>query len=606
MTSPTLDRRQGLVGNTPIKAAVDCATTGAVTLSGEQIIDGFQTSSSRVLVWNQADPTQNGIYDSSSAAWTRSADADGNYDLDTNTLVSVKSGGQAGAFFALTTTAPIAIGTSALTWILSAGTSLGISLAGGTGPGLIGWLRAATSAVLTTLQSWMGWQDINAFEFMTVAQIADFQASTFTQDLTAPLQAWANACVGQNGRLPKGNGKTTAPISVLSGTRLRGHGTLSRITAYGCDAFHVAAGMTSIDFEDMALFGASSTGVADPRTFKGLVTLGVNGNGNNYINYKNLYLQGWQYPIENSYVFNSNLDNVTTVNCTTPLHLFGQCVGTVIVKSHLVANGGQAAIQTTKDVGGIQGEGLQIGGGTLLASGLNGLKSDGFLSVGLDASCIVDLCTGKAFDLSGVSVFKCDAQWVYSADTCFNFADQGSAVETNAHVNVGLMTCTGSATAVYWGTNNSGLRLGGSVYLVAGSGFPVSLNGTNADVRPYIKNGTAQAAVRVGSAGNTIEQTGDRSIEWDTSPIATVASAAALVLPRNGCKIFFISGTTNVTSMSAGTWAGQEVALIFQGVLTFTDGGNLKLAGNFVTTADDVLRLVSDGTSWYELSRSVN
>ena len=34
--------------------------------------------------------------------------------------------------------------------------------------------------------------------------------------------------------------------------------------------------------------------------------------------------------------------------------------------------------------------------------------------------------------------------------------------------------------------------------------------------------------------------------------------------------------------------------------------GNLKLAGNFVTTADDVITMTGDGTNWYEVSRSVN
>jgi len=41
-------------------------------------------------------------------------------------------------------------------------------------------------------------------------------------------------------------------------------------------------------------------------------------------------------------------------------------------------------------------------------------------------------------------------------------------------------------------------------------------------------------------------------------------------------------------------------------VLTFTDGNNLKLAGDFVTTADDTTQLMCDGTNWYEMSRSVN
>lgn len=46
---------------------------------------------------------------------------------------------------------------------------------------------------------------------------------------------------------------------------------------------------------------------------------------------------------------------------------------------------------------------------------------------------------------------------------------------------------------------------------------------------------------------------------------------------------------------------------MFQGIVTFTDGNNLKLAGNFVTTADDTITLCcADGTNWYEVCRSVN
>ena len=60
-----------------IKATVDVATTvadGDITLSGEQTIDGILTSNSRVLVKNQTDPLENGIYDTAAGAWTRTAD----------------------------------------------------------------------------------------------------------------------------------------------------------------------------------------------------------------------------------------------------------------------------------------------------------------------------------------------------------------------------------------------------------------------------------------------------------------------------------------------------------------------------------------------------
>jgi hypothetical protein len=48
------------------------------------------------------------------------------------------------------------------------------------------------------------------------------------------------------------------------------------------------------------------------------------------------------------------------------------------------------------------------------------------------------------------------------------------------------------------------------------------------------------------------------------------------------------------------------VYLVFEGACKVVDGENLKLAGNFEATADDVLTLVSDGTNWFEVARAVN
>lgn len=90
--------------------------------------------------------------------------------------------------------------------------------------------------------------------------------------------------------------------------------------------------------------------------------------------------------------------------------------------------------------------------------------------------------------------------------------------------------------------------------------------------------------------------------------VPTVASAAALTLPL-GSKAhehFIISGTTNITSIVVTGWVGRTVTLVFEDVLTFTDGSNLKLAGNLATTADDSITLVCTGSNWVEIGRSVN
>jgi hypothetical protein len=87
-------------------------------------------------------------------------------------------------------------------------------------------------------------------------------------------------------------------------------------------------------------------------------------------------------------------------------------------------------------------------------------------------------------------------------------------------------------------------------------------------------------------------------------PTASVASAATIAVPP-GCELLTVTGTTSITSVTAG-YAGQRVTLVFSGALTVTDGSNLKLAGNLVTTGDDTVTLVCDGTNWFETSRSVN
>ena len=63
-----------LISGNP-KAECLCATTGNITLSGLQIIDNYQTvAGDRVLVKNQSNPAQNGIYNASAGVWTRSYD----------------------------------------------------------------------------------------------------------------------------------------------------------------------------------------------------------------------------------------------------------------------------------------------------------------------------------------------------------------------------------------------------------------------------------------------------------------------------------------------------------------------------------------------------
>ena len=118
MTTVTVDRIQGLSGNLAAKVPCRVATTGAITLSGTQTIDGVAVAAGdRVLVKGQASSIENGIYDVSATAWTRAADFDGTNDVVNGTLVPIAEGtaGYHRVYMALGTD-PILPGSSAITF----------------------------------------------------------------------------------------------------------------------------------------------------------------------------------------------------------------------------------------------------------------------------------------------------------------------------------------------------------------------------------------------------------------------------------------------------------------------------------------------------------
>ena len=93
-----------------------------------------------------------------------------------------------------------------------------------------------------------------------------------------------------------------------------------------------------------------------------------------------------------------------------------------------------------------------------------------------------------------------------------------------------------------------------------------------------------------------------------------VASADEITL-TNG-NYFDITGTTTIDHVNKTGWqAGSEVTLQFDADVTVTHNAgapagteaSILLAGglNFVATPDDTLRLVYDGTTWREISRTV-
>ena len=128
------------------KAAVLCATTANITLSGEQTIDGVTTSASRVLVKNQTTQANNGIYLSGTGAWTRTPDAN-TWNQLISAYVFVETGStQADTGWVCTVDPGGTLGVTAVTWVQFSGAG---TYTAGTGLTLTGTQFSISNTAVT-------------------------------------------------------------------------------------------------------------------------------------------------------------------------------------------------------------------------------------------------------------------------------------------------------------------------------------------------------------------------------------------------------------------------------------------------------------------------
>lgn len=124
--------------------------------------------------------------------------------------------------------------------------------------------------------------------------------------------------------------------------------------------------------------------------------------------------------------------------------------------------------------------------------------------------------------------------------------------------------------------------------------------------------GAATAAIKINSTVGAKEfQLGKlvtnvaRAVEDARNAIPTVTAATTLTPPRE--RLVGISGSSGSITSITPHEAGFVTTFKFAGGPTVVHGGNIHLAGsaNFVAPAEGRLTLVTDGTGWYEVARSV-
>ena len=129
------------------KASVLTATTGNITLSGEQTVNGVAlVAGNRILVKDQTLPQNNGIYIVSASAWSRSPDAN-TWDELVSAYVFVEQGTTlADTGWVCTVDSGGTLGTTPVTWTQFSGAG---SYTAGTGLTLTGTVFSITNTAVT-------------------------------------------------------------------------------------------------------------------------------------------------------------------------------------------------------------------------------------------------------------------------------------------------------------------------------------------------------------------------------------------------------------------------------------------------------------------------
>ena len=234
------------------KAPVVVRTTGNITLSGEQTIDGVLTSTSRVLVMNQTSTLQNGIYISAAGAWARAVPMD-TWDEHVGAVVSVSTGSlYADISYRCTVDAGGTLETTAITWVsfVPATPSATDSVEG-------------TVELLTNAEVVTGTDTTRAMTAAGAAAHYSPEARTITADTSTALNS---ALIHEGGVVTMSN----ASANVFT---IEPNATIAHSTGAQIDVIMLGAGVTSITADTGVTLNGVSTGTGAMTAQYGAVTL---------------------------------------------------------------------------------------------------------------------------------------------------------------------------------------------------------------------------------------------------------------------------------------------------------------------------------------------
>lgn len=248
------------VNTLSFKTACRAATTTNITLSGTQTIDGVNISSGdRVLVKNQNNQAENGIYTASASTWTRAADMDTAAEVAGSFVPITFGATQGGKIYYTTFNATGGVlGTTAIPWN---------SLTDATITG-VGTLAVANGG--TGISSYSVGDLVYASAATTLTKLTAAASGNVLKSGTAP--SWGKVALASDvsGTLPVANGGTgiTATTGAVGNTFLASNGTGGWIEATLPGSSTGSSGIVQLATDAEVTAGTASNRAITPSTFR--------------------------------------------------------------------------------------------------------------------------------------------------------------------------------------------------------------------------------------------------------------------------------------------------------------------------------------------------
>jgi len=450
------------------------------------------------------------------------------------------------------------------------------------------FIQAGTGAVSRSVQSKLREDSVSVTDFGAVGD--------GTTDNAAAFQLCINYCQANNRDMfiPQGNYNCLSGVSITSSIKIRGEGrylSLVKFTGGTLTGFTVNT-PDSVEFHSMWIYGVT------PGASNCAVSLTGSGSGNFSSLFRDVLFDAWYDPIITLSAYGWTIENCSfndwTHNGVSVANALAPDAGDSTITTCLFSNAGasaRAVFQSSS--GGLRVKNCKFNGGAY------GYLMD--LSSGVSTSIlIVEGCSFENQTTAGIRMLNTagsggfsqvliDGNQFYNQPTPIAL-DDGSAFILGAVISDNIIVCASGASTTSAITATAVPRVSIDDNVIYGSGSTV-------------------VGITIGSA-STDAQEGNNLIFGCATPVSksnTITAAAGVLTVPLGDDVFKVNNVGgNITSISP-VQKGRTIRLMFTGVLTVTDGSNLKMAGNFVTTADDTITLTCyDGTNWFEDGRSVN